>query len=287
MRIGVSSYSFQQYINDGRMTQLDVPAKAKEMGFDAVEFIDLCRVNGQKMSHEDMMAYAREIRAEAERVGIEIVAYTIGASLYQETDEKSAAEVERLCRMVDVAEALGAKVMRHDACWTLTKTGSGRSFDLMLPTIAKNAQIVTGYAKERGIKTCVENHGFIAQDSDRMERLYNAVNDENFGLLVDMGNFLCVDEDPTLAVSRVSPYAVHVHVKDFMRTDNGGILTRACNHIVGCTAGDGVVPVGKCLAILKRAGYDGVVSLEYEGSEDAVSSIAKGKAFLDSVLANI
>lgn len=287
MKLGVSSYSFQRYINDGRMTQFDVPAKAKEMGFDAVEFIDLCRKNGETLSHDEMMAYAREIRAEAERVGIEISAYTISASLYQESAESSQAEVERLCRMVDVAETLGAKIMRHDACWTLTKTGSGRSFDLMLPTIAQNARVVTAYAKERGIKTCVENHGFIAQDSDRMERLYNAVNDENFGLLVDMGNFLCVDEDPALAVSRVAPYAIHVHIKDFTRETDQGLVTRACNRILGCTAGDGVVPVQQCLAILKKAGYDGVVSLEYEGRDDAVSSIARGKAYIDSLLLNL
>ena len=135
--------------------------------------------------------------------------------------------------------------------------------------------------------TCVENHGFIAQDSDRMERLFNAVNDENFGLLVDMGNFLCVDEDPALAVSRLAPYAVHVHVKDFTREVDRGLVTRAYNRIWGCTAGDGVVPVQQCLAILKRAGYDGVVSLEYEGSDDALSSIARGKAFVENAILNI
>ena len=32
-----------------------------------------------------------------------------------------------------------------------------------------------------------------------MERLYNAVKDDNFGFLIDVGNFLCVDEDPRIA----------------------------------------------------------------------------------------
>ena len=41
MKISVSSYSYQQYIRAGKMTQLDCVARAKDLGFDAIEFIDL------------------------------------------------------------------------------------------------------------------------------------------------------------------------------------------------------------------------------------------------------
>ena len=41
MKLAVSSYSFQQYLQDGRLTQLSCIAKAKELGFDAIEFTDL------------------------------------------------------------------------------------------------------------------------------------------------------------------------------------------------------------------------------------------------------
>ena len=41
MKISVSSYSFHQYIKSGKLTQFDCVAKAKEMGFDAIEFTDI------------------------------------------------------------------------------------------------------------------------------------------------------------------------------------------------------------------------------------------------------
>ena len=41
MKISVSSYSFHQYIKAGKLTQFDCVAKAKEMGFDAIEFTDI------------------------------------------------------------------------------------------------------------------------------------------------------------------------------------------------------------------------------------------------------
>ncbi len=286
MKISVSSYSFSQYIRAGKLTQLECVAKAKEMGFDAIEFTD---ITGDNL--DEQKAMATKIREEADRVGIEINAYTIGANLYHESKEDSEKEVKRLCDQLDVAKILGAAVMRHDVCYALGKSGNARSFELMLPTIAANARKVTEYAATLGIRTCTENHGFIAQDSDRVEKLFNTVNHDNYGLLVDMGNFLCVDEDPVHAVSRVAPYAVHAHVKDFIYFDEAvegrTIMTRGANYIAGAVIGEGVVPVRQCLKILKRTNYDGYVSVEYEGKEDCLAGIARGLENLKRFIAEI
>ena len=286
MKISVSSYSFHQYIKAGKLTQLECVAKAKEMGFDAIEFTD---ITGDSL--DEQKAMAKKIKDEADRVGIDINAYTIGANLYHESDEDSEKEIERLKGQLDVAKILGAKVMRHDVCYTLGKTGNARSFDLMLPTIAKNARKVTEYGATLGIRTCTENHGFIAQDSDRVEKLFNTVDHDNYGLLVDVGNFLCVDEDPIHAVSRVAPYAVHAHVKDFIYFDEAvegrTIMTRGANYIAGAVIGEGVVPVRQCLKILKRVNYDGYVSVEYEGREDCIAGIERGLANLKRFISEI
>lgn len=286
MKISVSSYSFQQYIGQGKLTQLDCVSKAKEMGFDAIEFIDIAGT-----SLDEQKEYAKSIREEADRIGIEINAYTIGACLYKDTEEENDAEVKRLCGQLEVAKILGASVMRHDVCYALGKKGNARSFDLMLPTIARNARRVTEYAESLGIITCTENHGYIAQDSDRVERLFNAVAHDNYGLLVDIGNFICADEDPAIAVSRVAPYAVHVHVKDMLvRNEPTGSCvnpTRGGRYFVGTVAGEGDIPVKRCLNILKRAGYDGFISLEYEGREDCLTAIPRGLENVKKILEEI
>ena len=286
MKISVSSYSFSQYIRAGKMTQFDTIAKAHELGFDAIEFIN---IDGETL--EEQLANAQKLRDEANRLGMIINAYTIGANLFKEDADEAEAEIERLKGQLQVAKVLGAPLMRHDVCYTLTKTGNGRSFDLMLPTIAKNARRVTEYAETLGIKTCSENHGFIAQDSDRVERLYNAVNHENYGLLVDMVNFACADEDSVRAVSRLAPYAIHAHAKDFIiRKEKYGrcqLETRGCNYIGGVAVGEGDIPVKQCLAILKRAGYEGFLSIEYEGCDDCIDGIARGLANLKKFLTDL
>lgn len=286
MKISVSSYSFHQYIKAGKLTQFDCVAKAKEMGFDAIEFTDIIAdgLDAQKQT-------AKSLCDEAKRVGIEINAYTIGANLFCGSGEENAKEVQRLKTQLDVANILGAKLMRHDVCHSLTKTGNGRSFDLMLPTIAKNAREITEYAQTLGIKTCSENHGFIAQDSDRVERLFNAVNHENYGLLVDMGNFACADENSVTAVSRLAPYAIHAHAKDFIiRKEKYGrcqLETRGCNYIGGVAVGEGDIPVKQCLAVLKKAGYEGFLSIEYEGCDDCIDGIARGLANLKQFMTEL
>ncbi len=282
MKISVTSYSFAQYQRAGKLDYITTLEKAHEMGFETIEFTDL-----PGGSHEKECELAAVLRARADELGMDIISHTVSANLYQGNEDADKYELERIKRKLDVAAILGAKVLRHDACWNIPKSGKARSFDAMLPTIAKNAREITEYAATLGIKTCVENHGFLAQDSDRMERLFNAVNHENFGLLVDMGNFVCVDEDNVTAVSRVAPYAIHAHAKDMYKSKTGGEgfgQTRGCNYFKGAVLGEGDVDVQRCVEILKKAGYDGYLSIEFEGSEDCIEGIAKGLAYLKALV---
>ena len=56
------------------------------------------------------------------------------------------------------------------------------------------------------------------------------------------------------------------------------------NYLVGTSVGYGDIPIEKCIKILKNAGYDGYISIEYEGSEDCIEGIKKGFDKLKSYL---
>ena len=284
MKIAVSSYSYSQYIGEEKMTQLDALAKAKEMGFDAIEYTEL--VPFFPLTYQDQLDYAKQIRREADRLNFPIIAYLIsGSALYTGSEEGDRAVIERLKRAIDIAEILGAKIFRHDICSGEKFHGKTVSFAKQLPIIAKNAREVSDYAASKGIRTCSENHGFVGQDSDRLEALFNAVDHENYGLLVDMGNFVCADENPVTALSRIAPYAIHAHAKDFHLKPFGELsegfhLTRGCNQFCGCAVGDGDIPVAQCVKILQKAGYDDYLTIEFEGQKDCINELKKGLAFL-------
>jgi sugar phosphate isomerase/epimerase len=279
MKIGVSSYSFSRLVNSGALEQLAVIAKAREIGFDVIEFSTIAVPNGRTLPD-----FAGELRRESERVGIAIVNYTIGADFLKGSGGDLPAEIARVQREVDVAQILGAPGMRHDASggWPADHVGP-RSFQAALPRLAEGCRAVTEYAAGKGIKTMVENHGFFCQDSERVEQLVTAVNHPNFGVLIDMGNFLCADEDPARAVGRLMPYAFHCHAKDFhvkpgtgAAPGAGWFMSRAGNYLRGAIIGHGAVPVLQCLRIMKRDGFNGVLSIEFEGMEDVLTGISIG-----------
>lgn len=276
MKYSVSSYSYSKLVSSGEYTETGLISLAKEMGFDGIEFAEIHAPEGM-----DKKEYASLLRAEAQKHEIEIVAYCIGANLIYDSEQ----EIERLKAEVDVCECLGAPVMRHDASGGYGKDDKkrGMGFNNALPLIIAGYKAVTEYAKEKGIKTCIENHGFFAQDSARVEAIINGVNSDNFGALVDIGNFMCADENPAIAVGNVAPYAFHVHAKDFhlkkgteLVPPDGFFMTRGGNFLRGAIIGHGEVPVVQCLRILKNAGYNGYVTVEFEGMEDAKTGVKCG-----------
>ncbi len=280
MKIGVSSYSFSKYMKETGCGYLKICDLAKEIGFDGIEFIDLDPKIG---GHEDVMEVAREIREHCAAIGLEISAYTIGANFLAEDQE---AETQRIMKCVDVAAELGAKTMRHDACWAPAKQ-SGYTYHDAIAEIAPFIRRVTEYAAQKGVRTCTENHGTYIQDPERVEELIRTVNHPNYGWLVDMGNFICADYDSLKAVSIAMPYAFHVHAKDFLfkkgseiDPGKGWFQTRGKNYVRGTIVGHGVIPVAQCVKMFKDAGYEGYLSLEFEGMEDNLTALQAGHDYL-------
>lgn len=287
MKISISSYSYDQYLKSGKMTLPETIKKSAEIGFEAIEFIDL----DKNLSQNERLNLAKELKSTAEGCGIEICAYTIGANLFK-TGTEFDREFDRIKAELEIADTLGAKILRHDETFDKPKFGTkAKSFGLMLPLLAENTVKITEYACGCGIKTCTENHGQTCQDSYRMEQLYNAVNNDNFGLLLDMGNFACVDENSAMAVSRLAPYALHVHAKDFIihpyNSGKDGFRSRGGNILEGTAIGEGQIPVEQCVKILSLSGYDGIISIEYEGKGDCLEGIKTGYKNLKSYIENL
>ncbi len=291
MKLAVSSYSFAPLLAAGKMTQLDCVSKARELGFDAIEFFEIHPHDGS--SPEE---YAVRLREATAREGLFISNFAVGADFLRAGFAGAGdAEVGRVKGLVDLAVLLGSPCMRHDATagWPEGHVGP-RGFSDALPLLADACRQVTEYAASRGVRTMVENHGYFCQDSERVERLMNAVGHPNFGWLVDMGNFLCADEDPAVAVGRAANYAFYAHAKDFHVKSGDGAApgvgffrSRGGNYLRGAIVGHGEVPVKQCLRILRSKGYDGALGLEFEGMEESLTGVRIGLSNLRRFLGEL
>lgn len=285
MKFSVSLYSFYRSIKMNGLSPMDCIAKAKEMGFDAVEAVDFVNFD---CPLDEMPARAKEIKAEADRCGLAISSLAIGADLIHGCDGDTKAEIQRIKAFVDAAASMGAPKMRHDITRGYNReSGKACSYETLVPMLAESCREIAEYAQSKGVMTMTENHGFFSQDSYRVEALFNAVAHPNFALLCDMGNFLCADENPALSVARVAPYTRYVHAKDFVvksyadaNPGEGSFQSRGGNYLRGTIIGHGNVPVKQCLHILHASGYDDTIAIEFEGMELPEDALRIGLANL-------
>jgi len=224
---------------------------------------------------------------------VEVVSLCIPADFINGSDGDTAAEVARVKTMVDFAAEMGAARMRHDITAGFKNTKICRGYDDAVKIVAPAVREVAAYAEQKGVGTMTENHGFFSQDALRVEKLINTVAHPNFGALVDLGNFMCADEDPTVSVGILAPYAVHVHAKDFHyksgmlpNPGKGWFQTRAGNYLRGAIIGHGEAKISQSIRLLKKAGYDGYVTVEFEGIEDKLLGIEYGRDNLRAYIKN-
>ncbi|WP_422657459.1 sugar phosphate isomerase/epimerase family protein [Paenibacillus sp. EC2-1] len=271
MRVGVSTYSLLNAIKSGEMTVLDVIDWIAENGGEHMEIVPY------GFTLEDQPELADAVREHAAKAGITLSNYSMPANFVQEDEEAFEAEMARVKRHVDTVYRLGMKHMRHDVtAFTLPPEKHGIDYlENNLDQIVEGCRIIADYAAQYGITTTIENHGVSVQASDRVQRVLHAVNRPNFKTTLDIGNFLCVDEQPLVGVARNLPYASLVHVKDFYirpfdQDPGGGDWFRSShgNYLRGSIFGQGDIDVRRVLRLIKESGYDGDITLEFEGMEE-------------------
>ncbi|USK35975.1 sugar phosphate isomerase/epimerase [Bacillus sp. F19] len=269
MKIGLSSYSLFSEIQSGQMTIFDIINWIAEHGGEHIEIVPL----GYSLVENPSLA--EEIVQRAKEAGIEISNYAIGANFITNDEEAYQAEIMRVKKEVDIAHRLGVTLMRHDVAWRSILESSIMQYEEDLPRLVHACQEVADYAIQYGITTSVENHGFFIQASDRVLRLLDLVNRPNFKTTMDIGNFMCVDEDPIAAVKKNISHASMLHIKDFYlrpsdeNPGEGWFQTTSGNYLRGSIVGHGDIPIRKILNIVKESGYDGYLSIEFEGMENS------------------
>ncbi|EFM10681.1 Xylose isomerase domain protein TIM barrel [Paenibacillus curdlanolyticus YK9] len=278
MKFGVSTYCFWQAMQTGELDVLQAISLIAEMGGEHVEIVPL---GYDLIAHPELIAAIRDKAAEH---GLDVSNYAIGANFAGLDDEAYEQEIERVKRHVDIAAALGTKLMRHDVA--SSEDRSIKRFLADLPRLADACRRIADYAAGFGITTSVENHGFYVQASDRVQALVEAVCRDNFRTTLDIGNFVCVDEDPLVAVRNNISYASIVHVKDFYRRPasvdpgEGWFSSSNGTRLRGAIVGHGDLDILGALRIVRASGFDGYASIEFEGMEPCVQAT---KIALDNV----
>ena len=290
---GFSSYSFHSKLSTGEMT---LPQVIDWVAASEGEHLELAVLGDDPDSPIPNIAsdpaYVDSIRASAESAGVPLTSLAIGADLSIEDPEELRPQVSRVKEYVDLAERLGITRMRHDVVPHAAQPGDDTpAFEQALPSIVAASKEIAQYAAGRGITTSLENHGFFVQSADRVRRIIHAVDEPNFLTTLDVGNFVCVDEDPAVSVPQNLPYAMVVHFKDFYirpadaAPGEGWFRSRGGKHLRGAVVGNGDIDLRAVARAIRESDFSGYAAIEFEGWEDCLLGCERGIAFAKSLFA--
>ena len=287
--LGFSSYSFHSKLSTGEMT---LPQVIDWIAESEGEHLELAVLGDDPDSPIPNIAsdpaYVDRIREHAAAAGVPLTNLAIGADL----STGDPAQVARVKEYVDLAGRLGITRMRHDVVAHAGHEGDDTPlFEQVLPHIVAASKEIAQYAAARGITTSLENHGFFVQSAERVRRIVHAVDEPNFLTTLDVGNFVCVDEDPAVAVAQNLPYAMVVHFKDFYirpadaSPGAGWFRSRGGKHLRGAVVGNGDIDLRAVARAIRDSDFSGYAAIEFEGWEDCLLGCERGIANAENLFA--
>jgi len=263
MRLSVSMWSVVQSVREGK---LDLPGFidfAARQDVEGIELLDYFWTDAQ--------AQISPIKQQIADAGLTLAVYSIGNDFFEPDPTLRAEELTDLKRGVDVANRLDVNLMRVFS----GNAKPGYNLEDGLGWIIDNLGAGAAYAEQHGVTLALENHGLMAGRSDQVRQIIETVNSPALRANLDTGNFLLVGQNPTDAARYLADLVALVHLKDFRLATAADTL-----HVytgldgvgyTGTVVGGGQVDLAAIMAILAKAGYDGWLSLEYEGGQDPLT----------------
>ena len=230
---------------------------AKEIGYG---YVEIPVTNFVKEEVADPRAKAEEVRKELEELGLRLCSFGGYDNFLQPTKEEFDREVEKMRLTLDLAEILGASVIRVYGGRFKEEVPKERWKDLMVEGFKRTLE----YAEPKGIKLALDNHGRTTNDADFEVEVIRAVGSKNMGANVDTSNFRWFGHSLQTVerfLKMLMPYALHTHLKD------GDGRRGKMRDYTATALGEGEIDVAGFIRDLAASGYQGVYTSEYEGKE--------------------
>ncbi|MFL0161375.1 sugar phosphate isomerase/epimerase family protein [Aquirufa salirivi] len=273
IKLSVSSYSYWHFKGD-KFPIEKVIDDAASLGLEGIDVLH------RQMESEDNV-YLQKIKKHAFLNGIALTCLSIHQGFVTPDKEELKKHVDHTIHCIELAYKMGIPCLRlNTGRWNTIK-----SFDDLMKNRGIEP-ILPGYTEDDGYKWCVEgiqrclakaeecgvlmaleNHWGLGSTPEGMLRIHDTVNSPWLGLLMDTGNFL---EDPYTKLEKIAPKASFVQAKTYYGGGEWYSLELDYKRIIN---------------ILKKVNYQGYISIEFEGKENAYSGVRKSVELLRKALA--
>ncbi len=150
----------------------------------------------------------------------------------------------------------------------------------------ENLGAIEKLAIEFNMKMAIHNHGPEDKNFPTPQSVLDAVKgmDARMGLCMDIGHSCRAGADPVEWIDKAGARLFEIHMKDLK--DLSGPKDQP--GFSQCPVGDGAIPIAGIFKHLKKIGYQGVCSLEYEiDGDDPMPGMQKSFSYMRGVLAGM
>ncbi len=272
-KIAISQFSFASQFWTKQLDALDFPAKAKELGITGLDYCSMFFADKAK----DQI-FLKELKKRSGDAGSYNLRIMIdGEGVLGDLNETARLKaVENHYKWIDAASALGCPMIRVNV------EGEGNPADVANAAVDSLGRLIA-YGSKQNIDVVVENHIGISCNGAWLAGVMKQVNNSHCGTLADFGNFCvnrtkpetndiagyiktkCLEEyDRYKGITELMPYAKGVHAK---------------THVFDTTGNDVETDFSRMFKIIKKSGFTGWVSVEYEGG--LLKMYSKDNKYLD------
>jgi len=273
-RIAVSTYSFWQFRHeDGRDCEKCID-QASAMGFDGVELL-------LRQMTDESDAYLQKLKRRAFVNGLDLCGFSTHQGFLIPDKELRQKQVDLTIHQIELTYKLGIPTMRlNTGTWKTSK-----DFDELMKNrgieppikgytdedgfgwVIDSIQQVLKTAEKCGVLLGLENHWGLGRTPEGVLRIVDAVKSTWLQVTLDTGNFL---EDPYDKLEKLAAKTVLLQAKTYY----GGGLWYSLE-----------LDYDRIAKLMKKAGYKGYISLEFEGKDDPKTAIPKSLAMLRKAFA--
>ncbi len=271
-KLGISTYSYWHFKPE-KFPIETVIEKACEYGVEGVDILH------RQMASEET-AYLNRLKKHAFTHGVDLICLSIHQNFVSPKPEIRQKNIDHTLRCIELAYQMGIPSIRLNS----GRWGTIESFDELMARRGEEPPL-EGFteddafnwciasiekclpkAEECGVLLALENHWGLTRKPEGVLRIVNAIGSPWLGVLMDTGNFL---ENPYPELEKMAPQAAFVQAKTYY--GGGEWYTLDLDY----------ARVGQILAAVN---YQGYISLEFEGKEDAETAVPKSLEMLRKAL---
>lgn len=219
---------------------------SEEYGIKAVEYVN--QFYKGKAKDQKYLSQLKDV-ADSEGVYSHLIMCDGEGDLGNPNDSERQQAVENHYKWIEAAKFLDCRTIRVNA-----RGQSGYSYEDQLRYAADGFRKLCEFSEPYGIYIVLENHGGISSNGQWVADLMEETDHPLCGTLPDFGNFDISDTetyDRYKGVKEMMPYARGVSAKSYDFNDQGEETT---------------IDYMRMLKIVRDAGFEGYIGIEYEGS---------------------